>query len=595
MKRFSGLRGMVRFIPIVIITLGIVFRISHLDAKVYWGDEVYSSLRIFGHSTQTLVKTVATSQPVSAEILQQFQQKSPSLGVADTVKVLAKEDAHLPPLYFVLARLWADVFGDSIVALRSLSVLFSLLALPCFYGLALELFGQVSVAWMMVLLAVSSPVQLVFAQEARFYSLWVLTTALASWCLLRALRQKTWMSWGIFTLTLILNLYGQFLALLTLAGYGVYVLLTHYWGQQQPIVTGNATAIDAPASDALPPGYVGRPFYAMRGEASGATAAMGATAASGIAASVSLPSFDLWRWRSVGQFMLASGLGVLAFVPWLWIYLTRTQVNNHDRIDQSTSLVNLARSWFVNFSRLFIDFNWDAASPKPVLLVLALATLGCVAVVAWALYRMCREVPLQTSLFVIVLIGLIPLLLVKMALHGAFPARYLLPTYMGIHLALAYGLGTRLSVLTNPPQRRVYSAIAAAILGVGLLSCASNVNAEAWWHKQFSNCNPAIARRVNQATRPLIISDGSGGVFFDHALSNLLSLAHYVSPQTQFQIAIAPQVPQVAAGFSEQFVVTPSQTLVKGLAAQSKSGALIPLQSLTQEYRESLVCLWQLD
>ena len=49
-----------------------------------------------------------------------FSARVANLGVADLVRSATSEDPN-PPLYYVLLHAWIDVFGDSEVALRSLS------------------------------------------------------------------------------------------------------------------------------------------------------------------------------------------------------------------------------------------------------------------------------------------------------------------------------------------------------------------------------------------------------------------------------------------------------------------------------------------
>jgi hypothetical protein len=99
---------------------------------------------------------------------------------------------------------------------------------------------------------------------------------------------------------------------------------------------------------------------------------------------------------------------------------------------------------------------------------------------------------------------------------------------------------------------------------------------------------------VNQAANPLLISDGTGGKFFDHALSNVLSLSRAVKPGTQFQLTTELDPPMtIATGFSDRWVVTPSQ-LLRDRLQQQYPGKLQPLMELENPYRGSKVCLWRL-
>jgi mannosyltransferase len=90
-----------------------------------------------------------------------------------------------PPLYYLLLNLWMDVAGTSEEAVRALSVLFGLLAVPVAWWAARALFGTRS-AWMAAVLAATSPFLTQYAQEARMYALAALLSLVASATFVRA-------------------------------------------------------------------------------------------------------------------------------------------------------------------------------------------------------------------------------------------------------------------------------------------------------------------------------------------------------------------------------------------------------------------------
>jgi uncharacterized membrane protein len=75
----------------------------------------------------------------------------------------------------------------------------------------------------MTLLAIS-PFQILYAQESREYSLWMLITVLSSIALLRAIRLKTRLTWVIYGVTLVFGLYTYPFFALTIIGYGIYAI-----------------------------------------------------------------------------------------------------------------------------------------------------------------------------------------------------------------------------------------------------------------------------------------------------------------------------------------------------------------------------------
>jgi uncharacterized membrane protein len=534
MRQLSWFRSKIIFPVICLVAISVCFRFANLQGKAYWGDEVYSSLRIFGYRTAQVHQAVAIGQPVPAPVLQQFQAPAPHAGVAETVQVLAHEDAHLTPLYFVLARVWADWFGPSAVALRSLSVLFSVLTLPVIYWLAIELFRNVVIARTAMVLAAVSPVYLVFAQEARFYSLWLLTTALSSAALLWAMRTQTWRSWGAFSLALVAMLYTQFLAVMTLVGYGLYVVLST-WQRD---------------------------------------------------------------WRTLRRFILAAGVGVVAWLPWLWVF---TQRQPEEVLFASQApmqgIVVAIKGLLVLFTRAFVDFNWDVNPSHWQSFLRSLLMLPCLLVTLVAFGQLVRQSKRRSWLFLLLLMVITPLPVLPLSLRAELPSRYLLPSYLAIQLAIAYLFGNSFA---KPLQacrwRSLWSAAMAFLVVIGVVSCASIVRAEGWWIKQYSSCNVQVAQLVNQSSRPLVVSDGDGGKTFDHPLSNILSLARLVKPDTQFQVFTERQLPPTIAlgeGFSDRFLLTPSDQLLQKLEAQYP-GQVKPEIAASETYRGKDYCLWRL-
>lgn len=82
---------------------------------------------------------------------------------------IALESRH-PPLSFLAFEVWASVFGDSVLALRSLSALFSSLALLLFSAIALRQVDR-RAACIAILLAALSPFLIHHGQELRMYPL----------------------------------------------------------------------------------------------------------------------------------------------------------------------------------------------------------------------------------------------------------------------------------------------------------------------------------------------------------------------------------------------------------------------------------------
>ena len=120
------------------------------------------------------------------------------------------QDGH-PPLYYVLLHGWMTVFGTGDLAVRSLSGLFSVAALPLIAAAGRRIGGR-WVALAAVVLLASSPYAIRYATEARMYSLLTLLVLAGYLAVLRALERPS---------------AGRLVLVGTLSA---AVLFTHYWG-----------------------------------------------------------------------------------------------------------------------------------------------------------------------------------------------------------------------------------------------------------------------------------------------------------------------------------------------------------------------------
>jgi uncharacterized membrane protein len=205
-----------------VLLLGVWFRVAYLDRKVVWVDEVATSFRIAGYTKAEITEQLVAQRQFPVTELQRYQQLSPEKDWEDTMAALVRSPEHAP-LYFLLARGWVQTFGSSIAVLRSLSVVCGLVALPCLYWLCWEWVRSPGVGAIAVALLAVSPFYTAYSQEARPYSLWVVTILGSSALLLRSLRlQRTWL-WVGYAIALSAMLYTSLLSVLVAIGQGVYV------------------------------------------------------------------------------------------------------------------------------------------------------------------------------------------------------------------------------------------------------------------------------------------------------------------------------------------------------------------------------------
>jgi len=185
----------------LVIAVGGGLRLAELDRKVFWLDEV-STLRVLaGYRRAEVTAELVRRGEVAATELARYRQVNAERDVGDAVRVLWHESPEAAPLYFVIARAWTRVVGDSPQRLRLLSALLGLLALPAMFWLARAWFGSARAGWLATLLLAVSPIQMLYAQEARMYSLWTVWILVSSAVLARAWRTNAPGAWWWYAAT----------------------------------------------------------------------------------------------------------------------------------------------------------------------------------------------------------------------------------------------------------------------------------------------------------------------------------------------------------------------------------------------------------
>ncbi|MEG4067181.1 glycosyltransferase family 39 protein [Microcoleus sp. Pol11C2] len=487
-----------RVLMIVILVLGIFFRFANLEKKVYWLDEGYTSLRISGYTESEFIQEFGDGQIKEIKTLQKYQRINTEKSVFDTVKGLALEESQLTPLYFVAVRFWVQLFGDSIAVTRSLSAVFSVLALPCMYWLCLELFESSVTAWLAVAIIAVSPFQVVYAQEARPYSLFVMLILMSSAVLLRGMRLKTNSSWAIYGVTLVVGFYSHLLFGIVAIGHGIYVVVIEKFRFNKTVI-----------------GY-----------------------------------------------LLASITGLIALSPWIIAF-----IKNSGNATDKTSWLSLRRpvselikSWLLNISNQFFDvgFYWNLS--RPYLISTLPVILMILIMVGYSFYLLVCKTEMRVWLFVVtltfVIVGfLLPADLIRGGIRSV-NTRYMIPCYLGIQISVAYFF-TQLQVTAQ--LQKLWRLALVLLLSMGIASCCLYVSADNWWNKSGSLLNVSIARTVNSASKPLIITDFSEYIVWD--IGNLLGMSHQLDPKAKLLLMPPQNNVEIPENFNEIFLYSISREL----------------------------------
>lgn len=464
-----------KLLILLAIVVGTVLRFSNLDFKPYWNDEVYTSMHISGYSFNQVADEVFTGTVIPNSRLAKYLNPDSNTPRTtwDTIQALAQTDSQHPPLYYVAARGWAQLFGSSIAAMRCFSALLSVLILPAMYWLAMELFQGQRVAAIAAALVSLSPLQLLYAQEARQYSLWILLSVLSCALFLWSSRRSGLWRWGLYALSITASLYTFPFTVFTMAVHSIYSLYL-WWSQQI-------------------------------------------------------------KWKQFASYVMAAVVGLAAFAPWLYVMVTNIAGIQETTSWTKTPILPtkmLIQRWFISLGLGFSDLNilksFDVGAnltswEKQIYLLNALLLV----VVLLSFYRLMRLPGKRNTLIFLVLLLLVswfPLAVSDVLLGGSKSAipRYLLPCYISLSLLVSFFLDDGLSRAKSAMSQQIWRVSLIGCLGLGLVSCLVLINSQNWWHRANRiNFPIEFAEIVNEYDNPRIISDDDVGDVL--ALSYLLN------------------------------------------------------------------------
>lgn len=171
--------------------IALAIRLMNLTAKAPWGDEMSTILFSLGNSS----RLIPLNEVVSVDQFLRPLQVTPGSTPWDAARYLLAEDNH-PPAYFALAQPWMQLFARadgyaSLWAARALSAIFGALGVPAIYLLAWASFRNRAIALLCAALIAVSPFDVFLSQEARHYTLAILTVIVSLSCFVLSVRALT--------------------------------------------------------------------------------------------------------------------------------------------------------------------------------------------------------------------------------------------------------------------------------------------------------------------------------------------------------------------------------------------------------------------
>ena len=430
-------------IAILAVALGTFFRCYHLDHKVYFVDEVYTSLRVLGDAEGPLVREAPRLREVRA--LWAILHPIPPAGTNGPLAVigtLAREEPQHAPLYFALGHLWVGLFGNSVTAIRSMSVVAGLLGLPCAFWFGFELYGSRRAGWIALALFALSPVQVIYAQQAREYGL-LSTLLLASGAAtLRALRLDRARPWWLVGILLTVAFYVDPLSLPVAVGFVGAVLVTR-WHERAVLMRCG----------------------------------------------------------------LAFGGALLAYMPWLVVIFVHYPAVQNSLVGLSKdklSLFEIVRAFAGWLKLSFFDLDFVSSSMLGIACT-AVALVIIAYALVFVMRHESRQRWL--FLLLPIVLSTVPFMLEDLLFSGqrTRQARYFIPCYLFVDYLVVGVFAAQTNIRSGLRAWPWYVALC-ALLFAGVVSCALSSRAVTWWSTEGDN-SIAVARVVNQTREPILVSD----------------------------------------------------------------------------------------
>ena len=536
----------------IILSFGCFFRFANLEYKVFWVDEVSTAIRASGYTVPKVNNDLSQKGIIDRDALNRYQTITNGRTFLDSWSAFTKSPEHAP-LYFVLTRIWMQLWGSSITALRSLPACISLLVFPSLYWLCWELFRQQLVCWIAVTLMSISPFFVAYAQEARPYSLWTVAILLMSASLLRAIRLNNKLSWSIYSLSLIFGFYTSLFSLYIAFFQSIYIV-TSYSKKKFSTIANYIISSAIPLLFFTPwLLIIINSLDLLQKNTSWMRGNFNLADITAVYIGTNLLAFgDLPISQDSDPIKTAIALIVILFLLLVsLVLLTRCK----QKPVKFAWLLGLLGSIFILSRYIYIDLTT---------IIGALVALGILSLSAYSMYYLIVNTNRQRWLFILFLIFSlpVPLLIGDIINQGqsSTAPRYLIPLQLGILITVAYALANKLTASKITLQKqRFWQFVFTALITLGIFSCVRNLNISPFYQKGRNINNIAIAKIINRDISTLVTVESKDTM-------DLLSLAYSLSPNTKYKVVTSKsEIIKYLNRFDNIYVLKPSIELKQNL------------------------------
>lgn len=436
-------------------------------------------------------RAAVSGTTVTVAQLQKYQHANNDRDAGATVRALASDDPQHPPLYYLLERSWDELFGGSIAARRSLGALFGLLTIPAIYWLCRELSSR-GLAFALIATALF---------------------AVSPFELQYTQQAREYTLWGLMCVVssaLFLRACRTNSAVAWIA-YTISIALGMY------AHTFFLFVIAAHAITALSMAYRRQAF----------------------------------NWVA---FALACLTACCAYAPWAGNMLKNSQT------------VQATNTWFaaavplpVYLYKIFFNVGAVFFDAEYANLLYSFVLVPLFIFVAYALFTVGRTKQFPLGVFVVVLFltAVVPLLAQDVLHHEsrATAARYMLPAFVAIDLAVAYAVA--LWLRTPGRHAQAANATLAVLLFLGAMSWIVSAHATSWYTASSDAPVLSVAQEIQKKPSALILTN-------DGMLA--LQLSNYLQANDRFVIDADAPATFLNASHLNRFVLEPTALACATLA-----------------------------
>jgi uncharacterized membrane protein len=421
---------------------------------MYSHDEAYTSLHVSGHSKFEVVTFLRDGNDHLIREVQQFLSPADAKTVFDTLNITVRAEPQQAPLYYIMAHYWMRITSYTPAAMRALTAIISLFSIPAMYWFSKELFQSSRGAILSMALYAISPFHILYAQDARAYSILALAVIISCAAFLRAMRKNNLSSWFLYSLSIILGIYSNFLFILIMFVHVFFIIV---------IIL----------------------FY---------------------------------RRKAFLGFFYSYLLALFVFVPWIYVVspYQESAAETLNWVNARVHWIQYPQRWAMIFSSPFLDFDLSSGNLIPYLLrAVALALIAYSFLFLWRRGLPHVKLFLLPLFFINAGAFIVPDLILGGI--RSIGGRYFIPSNIALVMIVSYFLISGLNH-SNPYTLVRWKLMISVLLAASILSNVNILLTETWWSKELGRIRPEFIHEINQDKTLLIVSSGQHGTTFGDIL-----------------------------------------------------------------------------